>query len=226
MPSTVNAAATAAALPAGEMSGWERTSRGGVRRTRVAQRQSAGQITRRPVTRNHPRVLIRLREELGLPECPYVIRWRLQLPWGSVRLHHWLGPDDGRAFHDHPWWFVTLVLRGGYTDRSPAGAEHLRAGSVRYRAALYRHTVIPDPGGAWTLLVTGPQVRAWGFWVRDRFVKANKWFFRYGHHPCDTPEFEDSPSGLGRTPGKRVGADPPREFESRILGVGDVARVA
>lgn len=187
-----------------EMNGQERTSHGGVRRTRVAQRQSDAQMKRRPVVRVHPRVLIRLREELGLPGCPYVIRWRLQVPGGSVRLHHWLGPDDDRAHHDHPWWFVTLVLRGGYTDRSPGGTERLRAGSVRYRPALYRHTVVPDPGGAWTLLVTGPRVRDWGFWP-GKFVKANKWFFRYGHHPC----FEDSPSGLGRTPGKRVGGDPP-----------------
>ena len=176
---------------------WEPTKHGGFRRTRtgVAQRKSAAQITRRPVPRKHPPVLIRLctpgwvlirwGERLGLPTCPYAIRWRLELPFGSLRVHHWLAPDDSRAFHDHPWWFLTLVMRGGYTDRSIAGEDHLRAGSIRYRPALHRHTVYPGTGGAWTLLITGPPARSWGFWPNGKFRKANKWFLTYGHHPCD-----------------------------------------
>lgn len=169
---------------------WEPTKHGGFRRTGVPQEgpqgpgQRPGQIFRKSVVRIHPPVLIRLREKLGLPECPYVIRWRLETPIGSVRLHHWLGPDDDRALHDHPWWFITLVLRGGYTDCG-AETDHLHAGSVRYRPALHRHTVVPDADGAWTLLITGPAVRAWGFWLNGKFRKANKWFLAYGHHPCD-----------------------------------------
>lgn len=142
-------------------------------------------MKQRPVGRNHLPVLqARWAEKLGLPGCPYVIRWRAETVLGSVRLHHWLGPDDDRAFHDHPWWFVTLVLRGGYDDETPAGTERLRAGSVRFRPALHRHTVRPWPGGAWTILVTGPRSRSWGFWLNGKFFKANKWFAARGHHPC------------------------------------------
>lgn len=125
------------------------------------------------------------REPLGLPSCPYVIRWRIETPWGSVRLHHWLAPDDDRAKHDHPWSFTTFVLWGGYVDSSPDGDEHLRAPAIRHRAATHQHTVFPDPGGAWTIIVTGPKVRNWGFWVKGKFVKMNKYFLTYGHHPCD-----------------------------------------
>jgi hypothetical protein len=114
-----------------------------------------------------------------------VIRWRLFTPAGSLRVHRWLAPDDDRAFHDHPWAFLTVVVRGGYTDRSPAGADHLQAGSVRYRPALHRHTVVPDPGGAWTVMLTGPVRRQWGFWAGGaKFIKPNKWFASRGHHPC------------------------------------------
>jgi hypothetical protein len=113
-----------------------------------------------------------------------VIRWRLETPIGSVRVHHWLKPDDDRAFHDHPWWFATIVLHGGYTDRSPAGDDVLRPGSARFRRARHQHTVIPGEHGAWTLMVTGPVTRSWGFWREGRFIKANKWFARFGHHPC------------------------------------------
>jgi hypothetical protein len=131
------------------------------------------------------RIQFRWREPLGWPECPYVIRWRLEIDGlGSVRVHHWLASDDPRAVHDHPWWFLTLVLHGGYTDHTPGGAEHLPAGSLRYRPALHQHTVVPDKGGAWTLLITGPKTRNWGFWPGGKFRKANKWFASRGHHPC------------------------------------------
>jgi hypothetical protein len=177
---------------------WEPTRHGGFRRTGVAQEdasasaqartpgQSAALTQQRSVARIHPPVLIfRWHEKLGLPECPYLIRWRLEFPVGSFRVHHWLGPDDDRAFHDHPWFFITLCIKGGYTDKSPAGDNHLHAGSIRYRHALHRHTVIPDPGGAWTIMITGRRTRAWGFWLGGlKFVKANKWFLTRGHHPC------------------------------------------
>jgi hypothetical protein len=168
-----------------DMTEWEPTKSGGFRRTGVAQRKSAAQITQRSVARNHSPVLtMTWAEKLGLPQCPYVIRWKLEARLGSVRLHHWLKPDDDRAFHDHPWWFATVMLRGCYTDRSPAGDDVLMAGSARVRPALHQHTVIPGEHGAWTLMLTGPKSRAWGFWREGRFLKANKWFARHGHHPC------------------------------------------
>jgi len=194
----------------GQQQGWEPTRRGGVRRTRIVQTtdqssnlvpssadkdreaaeapgQNATRIKWRRAVRIPHRVLTAsFNEKLGLPQCPYVIRWRLETPFGSVRLHHWLSADDGRAFHDHPWWFWTLVIRGGYTDRSPGGDDHLRSGSVRFRPALHQHTVYPDGGGCWTVIITGRKSRPWGFWLDGKFTKANKWFARFGHHPCNS----------------------------------------
>jgi hypothetical protein len=129
--------------------------------------------------------ILKFGERLGLPSCPYVVRWRAETPWFSVRLHHWLAPDDDRAKHDHPWSFTTFVVKGGYIDSSPDGDEHLRAPAVRHRRATHQHTVFPDPGGAWTIIVTGPKVRSWGFWVKGKFVKMNKYFLTHGHHPCN-----------------------------------------
>jgi hypothetical protein len=76
------------------------------------------------------------------------------------------------------------VLAGGYIDRSPNGDDHLHIGSIRQRPASHQHTVIPDRGGAWTVILTGPKIRDWGFWLNGKFRKANKWFAKYGHHPC------------------------------------------
>jgi hypothetical protein len=130
-------------------------------------------------------IQIKFNEPLGIPECPYAIRWRIETPWGSARVHHWLAPDDDRAFHDHPWDFVTFVFKGGYTDKSPDGEHHLRAPYIQHRSATHQHTVYPDADGAWTFLVTGPKTRNWGFWLDGKFRKANKWFLTFGHHPCE-----------------------------------------
>lgn len=157
-------------------------------------------------------------DKLGQPDDPYVERWYVEGRFGSIRIHHWRCSDDQRAFHDHPWQFLSMVLKGGYTDRSPVRTlvcsvcgrsdltwnhlcpehgwvdvkevdqerlDHLHAGSVRLRQAEHKHTVVVDPGGAWTLLVTGPEVRQWGFWVKGRFRKRNRYFYDHGHHVCD-----------------------------------------
>ncbi len=170
---------------------WEATRYDGLRRTRTGIAQpgrAAASTSRESVVRIHLPVLgaisFALGERLGLPDCPYLVRWSVETKLGALRLHHWLAPDDARAFHDHPWSFFTWVIKGGYTDTSPNRADHLASGSWRFRHAHHRHTVCPDPAGAWTLLVTGPPIRKWGFWVGDRFVKANKYFATYGHHPC------------------------------------------
>lgn len=186
---------------------YEPTRRGGVRRTGIAQNtdqvpgripssadkdakrqealgKSATQIKwRRAVRIPHP-VHVHLGERLGLPECPYVVRWRIEFPFGSIRVHHWLSNDDPRAVHDHPWWFLTFVVRGYYYDAGER-AELLEAPAIRFRKAEHRHTVYPGPKGAWTVLVTGRPLRKWGFYPKGKFVKANKWFLSYGHHPCD-----------------------------------------
>lgn len=124
------------------------------------------------------------REKLGLPSCPYLIRWVLDLKLLSIRLHHWLGSDDARNFHDHPWNFITIVFAGSYDDVSPKGRETLSPGSIRFRKAEHCHTVEVGPQGCWSLLLTGPKLRIWGFWVDGKFRRCEKYFKKFGHHPC------------------------------------------
>lgn len=124
-------------------------------------------------------------QKLGNPECPYMRRWVLDFGQFSIRLHHWLASDDQRNFHDHPWWFVTLILWGGYVDQSPEGDDPLKQGSIRFRKAEFQHTVNVNKGGCWSVLLTGPTTRRWGFWVKGKFRKRNKYFYMYGHHPCE-----------------------------------------
>jgi hypothetical protein len=130
-------------------------------------------------------------QELGDPECPYMKRWVLNFGKFAIRLHHWMGSDDPRNMHDHAWGFWTFVIRGGYTDVTPSNianigprTEHLGRWSLKYRPAHHIHTVQTDPSGAWTILVNGPHVRKWGFWVDGKFMKVREYFRKFGHHPC------------------------------------------
>lgn len=127
---------------------------------------------------------VRFNEPLGMAECPYAYRWVINFGLFSIRLHHFLRSDDKRYFHDHAWWFITLVLKGSYTDVSPDGEDVLTAGSIRYRKAEHPHYVKVADGGCWTILITGPMSRKWGFWVNGRFKRPLKYFHKFGHPPC------------------------------------------
>jgi hypothetical protein len=123
------------------------------------------------------------RQKLG-PGCTYLIRWVIDFWFFSIRLHHWVGSDDQRHMHDHPWWFWTFVFRGGYVERTEHGNIMLRAPTLAFRKAEHKHTVRVTKSGSWSLLLCGPEKRAWGFWVDGRFRKRSKYFFEHGHHQC------------------------------------------
>lgn len=125
-------------------------------------------------------------EKLGPAECPYLERWVTDFGLFSLRLHHWLHSDDMRAYHDHAWWFLSLCLRGCLVDVSDEGEDTVTPLSLRFRRAEHRHAVrVVRP--AWTLLLTGPERRTWGFWPRGKFRKRNKYFYEHGHHDPRVP---------------------------------------
>lgn len=130
-------------------------------------------------------------QQIGLPECPYMERWVVDFGPFAVRLHHWFGSDDIRAFHDHAWWFLTLVLWGSYTDISPGIEDTLNIFSLRFRHSTHKHTVRVNRKGTWTLMITGKASRRWGFWLDGKLIKRDKWFAEHGHHPCD--QIKDQP---------------------------------
>lgn len=103
---------------------------------------------------------------IGPHHAPYMHRWYI-LPrnrWFNIYLHKFLNDDDDRALHDHPWPSVSFLLSGNYVEYTPSNMRRYRAGSVVFRRASHAHR-IELPGGqpCWTLFITGPVVREWGF---------------------------------------------------------------
>lgn len=107
---------------------------------------------------------------IGRPEDPYMRRWHL-IPRNKVfgaYLHHFRHSDDDRALHDHPWWNLSVLLEGEYTEHTiGAGGVHhrevLKAGAWKFRFAKAAHRVELHNGECWTLFWRGPVIREWGF---------------------------------------------------------------
>lgn len=141
---------------------------------------------------SHPRppFKIRWRERVSnhKDECHYLTRWTFETPWFSVRLHHWLSSDDARFPHDHPWWFVSLVLLGSYIENTwinPAWRSRKRRWlSCRWYPHHHSHCVVVEKP-CWTLMLTGPASHRWGFWVGKTHVTKRLYFKLMGHHQCD-----------------------------------------
>jgi len=127
---------------------------------------------------------------IGGEADPYMRRWWV-IPRNkrfNIYLHHFCRSDDDRALHDHPWWNASLLLKGSYREvvpvdpASPAGETKAllrgegdfvfrRSGTMSHRIELYpaqrwSRAWTPETFGerpVWTLFITGPNVRTWGF---------------------------------------------------------------
>lgn len=98
----------------------------------------------------------------------------------AVRLHHIQSPDRDRVLHDHPWAFVSVVLRGWYIEERSSRIQPNFHGNenelthvssrlplsigLRWWTARHRISRV-SPGGVWTLFITGPMMQWWGFYT-------------------------------------------------------------
>ena len=103
---------------------------------------------------------------IGPPSAPYLRRWWL-IPrnrWFNVYLHEILQSDDDRALHDYPWVNCSIILRGGYREITPRGTFVRRAWRPIFRRAVASHRLETiDGNSCWSLFITGPTIRQWGF---------------------------------------------------------------
>lgn len=113
---------------------------------------------------------------VGDAEAPYLRRWWV-IPRNrlfNIYLHEFRRSDDDRALHDHPWVWCSLLLRGRYIEHTiAAGGIHrartLHAGSLRMHGPHFAHRIELLPRTTcWTLFITGPRLRTWGFHCPQR----------------------------------------------------------
>lgn len=113
---------------------------------------------------------------IGTKENPYIRRWWI-IPrnrFFNIYLHQILRSDDDRALHDHPWWNISVILKGGYLEWTPFKGDAQNpsfktrlAGDIIFRRGKSPHRLEILPGfekEAWSLFITGPKLRDWGFY--------------------------------------------------------------
>lgn len=131
-----------------------------------------------------------IKERVVIEGRVHLYRWTLlSCRWFQIVLHNFVS-DDPPDLHDHAWWNISIVLWGRLTEtvykpvpwaQLPAYySRNLRAGSVRIRSSTQFHRLSLPSGPAWTLFITGPVSREWGYdtergwvhWTRYR-IKHN-----------------------------------------------------
>lgn len=115
---------------------------------------------------------------IGGADDPYLRRhWLIpRNPIFNIYVHEFCRSDDDRALHDHPWMNCSILLEGEYVEHTiRAGgihcAEVLKAGDIRVRwSGKLAHRIELHNGKCWTLFITGPVYRVWGFHCPKRWV--------------------------------------------------------
>jgi len=118
----------------------------------------------------------------------YLDRWGVgSRRIGAVFVHRMQAPDPGQDLHDHPWTFVSLVLKGRYTEHrcaireasgKPYNGGHVSSDDLetRERWSVRRmrldecHRVVACDNPTWTLVLCGPVRRRWGFYTPDGYM--------------------------------------------------------
>ncbi len=131
---------------------------------------------------------------IGGKENPYLCRHFL-IPrnrFFNVYVHEFLRSDEDRAHHCHPWMFrVSWMLRNSYIAHTiknggvhvaklrDEGSVEFQWGASPHRVELLRvaetehdlfHAKELPAQPCWTLFITGPVVREWGFHCQHGWV--------------------------------------------------------
>jgi hypothetical protein len=138
-------------------------------------------------------MLLKLLEKLGRKRIimdrrgaePYLERYyiflkdRKSFPF-NIFIHKFLKGDPADP-HDHPWPYATLIFSGGYMEWIPQfGEDGTKSteickwrgpGHFRICSANSYHRIELKPGiTPWTLFIPGPQIREWGFFVKNKWI--------------------------------------------------------
>lgn len=113
----------------------------------------------------------------GREHDPVYLRrlYLLRTPWFQVMLHRILRPDPDRHLHDHPWDFLSLVLRGWYQEQRGRRIHTRRWWNFCRAEGAHKITVVsPD---CITLVFTGRKRRDWGFHTPTGWVHWKSYIY-------------------------------------------------
>lgn len=108
----------------------------------------------------------------------FLRRRGLDLRWGGILVHRIDAADPGMDLHDHPWAFVSIVLRGGYTEEfcdtrlatGDLGERTWRRWSIHRMPLNIAHRITAVEPNTVTLVLRTRKTRRWGFYLPTGWV--------------------------------------------------------
>lgn len=110
-------------------------------------------------------------------------RWQIwSTRWFNIYLHFINKADEDKHLHDHPWSFWSIILKGAYIELLGEEGKHTPSRQI-YRGwlnASYRTKNIPHMIGVvvkptYSLVITGPGGREWGYTTEDGWKNHSKY---------------------------------------------------
>lgn len=113
------------------------------------------------------------RHKIGPQDNIYLDRYTLLgTPYFSIKFHRIFRPDRQRDLHDHPWNFLSLIIKGCYTEitedkrKSPDGCYD-RVWFSFHKAEEFHRIDYVSKSPIWTLVFCGSKKRDWGFKITE-----------------------------------------------------------
>lgn len=128
------------------------------------------------------------KETLGATDNPLITRWGLNVKGlGGIYIHKMHRPDGDPELHNHRWWFVSFIVKGGYVEKyverilpesvlyvgwgSGQKLRYWRKHTLHFMPRGCAHTIISlDTYPTWTIVLHGPLKGDWGFFTREGYV--------------------------------------------------------
>lgn len=84
---------------------------------------------------------------------------------------HKIVQSDLYDLHDHPFWYFTIILKGGYWEYTPKGKFWRGPGHMRLSRPKSLHRLeVEQNRPCYTLFFRFKRVRSWGFLHRGRWI--------------------------------------------------------
>ncbi len=107
----------------------------------------------------------------------YYILFKDRPRWMPLNITlHKVCRSDLPILHDHPWGYMTIILKGGYIEHTEYDRFFRGPGHIRIRGAKSYHWLeavkdIPS----WSLFFMGKRSRKWGFLKASEWIEAEEY---------------------------------------------------
>lgn len=86
--------------------------------------------------------------------------------WFNITLNQILDRPEWYKglLHNHPWFNISIILKGGYWEKTDEGVKWYGPGSIIFRSAQRYHCIwIEENKQAWTLFIHGRLTKGFDF---------------------------------------------------------------